>query len=135
MVRVGGGWDTLQNYLDKHDPCRCRRGNNPQIQSSDSVSTFHDTRNIIQQSTQMDQCFVPFILFNCQIISPQDTAAPLRKSWNVLMLASQEGRTFINDTLLLLHREYFVINYCDQRQIILANIKAKYNLFENRWVL
>ena len=26
MVRVGGGWDTLQNYLDKHDPCRCRRG-------------------------------------------------------------------------------------------------------------
>ena len=26
MVRVGGGWDTLQNFLDKHDPCRCRRG-------------------------------------------------------------------------------------------------------------
>lgn len=23
MVRVGGGWDTLENYLDKHDPCRC----------------------------------------------------------------------------------------------------------------
>ncbi|NWR77449.1 GA2L2 protein, partial [Centropus unirufus] len=23
MVRVGGGWDTLQHYLDKHDPCRC----------------------------------------------------------------------------------------------------------------
>ena len=29
MVRVGGGWDTLQNYLDKHDPCRCRRGKTP----------------------------------------------------------------------------------------------------------
>ena len=29
MVRVGGGWDTLQNYLDKHDPCRCRRGELP----------------------------------------------------------------------------------------------------------
>ena len=26
MVRVGGGWDTLQHYLDKHDPCRCRAG-------------------------------------------------------------------------------------------------------------
>ena len=26
MVRVGGGWDTLQHYLDKHDPCRCRTG-------------------------------------------------------------------------------------------------------------
>ncbi|XP_077605995.1 GAS2-like protein 2 [Crocuta crocuta] len=23
MVRVGGGWDTLSHYLDKHDPCRC----------------------------------------------------------------------------------------------------------------
>ncbi|CAB4057985.1 GAS2-like protein 1,GAS2-like protein 2,GAS2-like protein pickled eggs [Lepeophtheirus salmonis] len=26
MVRVGGGWDTLQHYLDKHDPCRCKLG-------------------------------------------------------------------------------------------------------------
>ena len=26
MVRVGGGWDTLQHYLDKHDPCRCAKG-------------------------------------------------------------------------------------------------------------
>ncbi|XP_074594763.1 GAS2-like protein pickled eggs [Brevipalpus obovatus] len=24
MVRVGGGWDTLGHYLDRHDPCRCR---------------------------------------------------------------------------------------------------------------
>ncbi len=23
MVRIGGGWDTLQNYLNRHDPCRC----------------------------------------------------------------------------------------------------------------
>uniref|UniRef100_A0A670XZI3 Growth arrest specific 2 like 2 n=1 Tax=Pseudonaja textilis TaxID=8673 RepID=A0A670XZI3_PSETE len=23
MVRVGGGWDTLEHYLDKHDPCQC----------------------------------------------------------------------------------------------------------------
>lgn len=26
MVRVGGGWDTLSHYLDKHDPCRCKSG-------------------------------------------------------------------------------------------------------------
>lgn len=26
MVRVGGGWDTLAHFLDKHDPCRCRFG-------------------------------------------------------------------------------------------------------------
>jgi len=23
MVRIGGGWDTLESYLDRHDPCRC----------------------------------------------------------------------------------------------------------------
>ena len=28
MVRVGGGWDTLEHYLDKHDPCRCKSGKN-----------------------------------------------------------------------------------------------------------
>jgi len=26
MVRVGGGWDTLENYLNKHDPCRRSSG-------------------------------------------------------------------------------------------------------------
>ena len=26
MVRVGGGWDTLENYLNKHDPCRRSTG-------------------------------------------------------------------------------------------------------------
>lgn len=29
MVRVGGGWDTLAHYLDKHDPCRCRGQHRP----------------------------------------------------------------------------------------------------------
>ncbi|KAL1502671.1 hypothetical protein ABEB36_007784 [Hypothenemus hampei] len=29
MVRVGGGWDTLSHYLDKHDPCRCRAAHRP----------------------------------------------------------------------------------------------------------
>ncbi|XP_038059206.1 GAS2-like protein 1 [Patiria miniata] len=24
MVRIGGGWDTLEHYLDKHDPCKCK---------------------------------------------------------------------------------------------------------------
>uniref|UniRef100_A0A6A7G5X4 GAS2-like protein 2 isoform X1 n=2 Tax=Hirondellea gigas TaxID=1518452 RepID=A0A6A7G5X4_9CRUS len=26
MVRVGGGWDTLEHFLNKHDPCRCKAG-------------------------------------------------------------------------------------------------------------
>ncbi|XP_057627710.1 GAS2-like protein 1 isoform X1 [Chionomys nivalis] len=33
MVRVGGGWDTLEHYLDKHDPCRCS--------STASIRTAH----------------------------------------------------------------------------------------------
>ena len=26
MVRVGGGWDTLEHYLLRHDPCRRSEG-------------------------------------------------------------------------------------------------------------
>ena len=22
MVRIGGGWDTFEHYITKHDPCR-----------------------------------------------------------------------------------------------------------------
>ncbi|KAK2710459.1 GAS2-like protein pickled eggs [Artemia franciscana] len=33
MVRVGGGWDTLSHYLEKHDPCRCRSGHRQAIGS------------------------------------------------------------------------------------------------------
>lgn len=34
MVRVGGGWDTLENYLNKHDPCR-RSGNHRRLDLND----------------------------------------------------------------------------------------------------
>ncbi|XP_037023184.2 GAS2-like protein 2 [Artibeus jamaicensis] len=39
MVRVGGGWDTLSHYLDKHDPCRCtslshKPGSSPKARGS-----------------------------------------------------------------------------------------------------
>lgn len=37
MVRVGGGWDTLEHYLDKHDPCRCRLHN---LQSAHNQRQF-----------------------------------------------------------------------------------------------
>lgn len=33
MVRVGGGWDTLSHYLDKHDPCRCRTAHRTAVSS------------------------------------------------------------------------------------------------------
>ncbi|RLU24809.1 hypothetical protein DMN91_002899 [Ooceraea biroi] len=31
MVRVGGGWDTLSHYLEKHDPCRCKNSHRSMI--------------------------------------------------------------------------------------------------------
>ncbi|XP_073429839.1 GAS2-like protein 2 [Dendrobates tinctorius] len=34
MVRVGGGWDTLEHYLDKHDPCRCTSLSHKQVSKS-----------------------------------------------------------------------------------------------------
>ncbi|XP_068121464.1 GAS2-like protein 2 isoform X2 [Hyperolius riggenbachi] len=36
MVRVGGGWDTLEHYLDKHDPCRCTSLSHKQMSTSGS---------------------------------------------------------------------------------------------------
>ncbi|KAM6242104.1 GAS2-like protein 2A [Porphyrio hochstetteri] len=36
MVRVGGGWDTLEHYLDKHDPCRCTSLSHKQARKSRS---------------------------------------------------------------------------------------------------
>lgn len=39
MVRVGGGWDTLEHYLDKHDPCRCSSLSPPHPRSACSPST------------------------------------------------------------------------------------------------
>ncbi|XP_068096278.1 GAS2-like protein 1 [Hyperolius riggenbachi] len=42
MVRVGGGWDTLEHYLDKHDPCRCHFGSH-RVQTS-RPATFSPQR-------------------------------------------------------------------------------------------
>jgi hypothetical protein len=39
MVRVGGGWDTLENYLNKHDPCR-RTGGKSLITNISSINLF-----------------------------------------------------------------------------------------------
>ncbi|XP_002730965.1 uncharacterized protein LOC100376854 [Saccoglossus kowalevskii] len=50
MVRVGGGWDTLEHYLDKHDPCRCaghkaaRLHDNLRRQPSPSGSDMRSSR-------------------------------------------------------------------------------------------
>jgi len=41
MVRIGGGWDTLESYLDRHDPCRCNSKRRHL-----SVIIFEDKRDI-----------------------------------------------------------------------------------------
>ena len=85
MVRVGGGWDTLQNYLDKHDPCRCRRGKN-----NFDLALRHNIQHLT-----FDQCLKPRIMYSlgCQIISPQGTA-PLRKS-RIVFNGCQPGRSHL----------------------------------------
>lgn len=38
MVRVGGGWDTLEHFLSRHDPCKVRvlsRENTPPPPNTD----------------------------------------------------------------------------------------------------
>ncbi|XP_028664288.1 GAS2-like protein 2 [Erpetoichthys calabaricus] len=45
MVRVGGGWDTLEHYLDKHDPCRCAALSHRYQQTKLSAFTTHRISN------------------------------------------------------------------------------------------
>ncbi|NXT91433.1 GA2L2 protein, partial [Anhinga rufa] len=49
MVRVGGGWDTLEHYLDKHDPCRCTSLSHKQAWKTRSP----------QQQVQHEICLCP----------------------------------------------------------------------------
>ncbi|XP_075051246.1 GAS2-like protein 2 [Mixophyes fleayi] len=48
MVRVGGGWDTLEHYLDKHDPCRCTSLSHKQASKSSNpqkpVNPIHEIK-------------------------------------------------------------------------------------------
>lgn len=41
MVRVGGGWDTLSHYLDKHDPCRCKAQHRSSVAARLITKTNH----------------------------------------------------------------------------------------------
>ncbi|XP_043925668.1 GAS2-like protein 2A [Protopterus annectens] len=82
MVRVGGGWDTLQHYLDKHDPCRCalhshrlqmgKAGGFPSVKTPVAVNlqaprvpspgpqrTVEDANSSIQRGDVPRQCSTP----------------------------------------------------------------------------
>nr|XP_053639390.1 GAS2-like protein pickled eggs [Cherax quadricarinatus] len=66
MVRVGGGWDTLEHYLDKHDPCRCRQGHRIAVGSrvgfkTSSSGQERQLMNVTYDRFQMESTVVPQI--------------------------------------------------------------------------
>ncbi|KAI5627177.1 GAS2-like protein 1 [Silurus asotus] len=50
MVRVGGGWDTLEHYLDKHDPCRCHAYTHRYQQGKSSSQAPHSKNSSAHSS-------------------------------------------------------------------------------------
>ncbi|XP_031621147.1 GAS2-like protein pickled eggs [Contarinia nasturtii] len=53
MVRVGGGWDTLSHYLDKHDPCRCRAQHRTSVAARIITRTNQATNGIELHKAQV----------------------------------------------------------------------------------
>lgn len=53
MVRVGGGWDTLAHYLDKHDPCRCKSQHRTSLAARLITRTSQQTNGIELHKAQV----------------------------------------------------------------------------------
>lgn len=51
MVRVGGGWDTLEHYLIRHDPCR-----------KGDANSRSPTPDIIRQKLSVPDCSSSLLL-------------------------------------------------------------------------
>jgi hypothetical protein len=51
MVRVGGGWDTLENYLNKHDPCRRSGGKSIKFYRFSLLNTFFYSSSSSQRTS------------------------------------------------------------------------------------
>lgn len=92
MVRVGGGWDTLEHFLSRHDPCQVR------VISPQSTNTMQKvtTVDIIHQSllkansiTDGDVSPAEFV----HIESGSDTSSKSSKSPLTLSKSSLSGRT------------------------------------------
>ena len=52
MVRVGGGWDTLERYFDKHDPCKIPGESRPKLaniskRSDDALFCFYSRTRLL----------------------------------------------------------------------------------------
>lgn len=82
MVRVGGGWDTLAHYLDKHDPCRCKA----QHRSSLSARLARPKHDLVGATVTYERP---------DPITP--TSLPYTKSYNEPLSLQYPSRTFYTD--------------------------------------
>uniref|UniRef100_T1KVM2 GAR domain-containing protein n=1 Tax=Tetranychus urticae TaxID=32264 RepID=T1KVM2_TETUR len=55
MVRVGGGWDTLGHYLDRHDPCRCRVGSKSTQNNNTNNTVTNLKSSLLSRNTSNGQ--------------------------------------------------------------------------------
>lgn len=55
MVRVGGGWDTLEHFLARHDPCQSQHRTPTSSVSSRNSSPLSQSRQLGLSQTQLSQ--------------------------------------------------------------------------------
>ncbi|XP_048839360.1 GAS2-like protein 1 [Brienomyrus brachyistius] len=80
MVRVGGGWDTLEHYLDKHDPCRCHAFAHRYHQSKaggsqSKSSSAHSSRSTSPGPQWRNECAAAFKTPDRRLVEPPPPAA------------------------------------------------------------
>lgn len=55
MVRIGGGWDTLENYLNRHDPCRMEtRVTRTIVRNVTTDCTQHECKEVEDSTSRFD---------------------------------------------------------------------------------
>uniref|UniRef100_A0A2K5Y2A3 Growth arrest specific 2 like 2 n=1 Tax=Mandrillus leucophaeus TaxID=9568 RepID=A0A2K5Y2A3_MANLE len=110
MVRVGGGWDTLGHYLDKHDPCRCtslshKPGNflkppappvQHEVRVQDGPSQTQPTMTISRsQSPPPPVDWKTYASSGRRLRSPTPSSPRPRREWGAGMGASREMAPFL----------------------------------------
>ncbi|OAF71345.1 hypothetical protein A3Q56_00898 [Intoshia linei] len=53
MVRIGGGWATFEDYLNRHDPCRCDNGHTTNKRNAQFAKRKQKNKKSIQEPEQI----------------------------------------------------------------------------------
>ncbi|KAF5405846.1 hypothetical protein PHET_00653 [Paragonimus heterotremus] len=85
MVRVGGGWLTLDEFLNRHDPCR--RGRDVVLSRSRAQSPAPSLHEVVQEPT-MPEVRKPMLPVS-DVLSP----AKLRRRWSKNSTSSSESHS------------------------------------------